>query len=339
MGAEAVVAAASRYTLVAGRLGVRIVRDTIPVCGPTEVLLRVRYSLVSAGTETHYVTRSSQTGDTLALGYCVVGRVVQGGSAVDGVVAGDTAIGMGWTIATHSDYVLVPRKLVCRVDPGLEPERALLATLGATAVHAADRAALVAGDRVLVVGMGPVGMLVSMVAADRGCAVWAWDRDPERLRDHLFWRELDPFHPADRRLAMTAIFVCIDGNVSTLFPALVALLDPTGNGVSRSRIVNVGRIAGTIALSPATGNVDLINVSRCGAGYRDEDYHHGLRGVPVPGGEQTVDANLRRCLNIVAAHRQRLGGLEVRLHTPEQAVDHFNAGSFPPGLNLIDHGS
>jgi hypothetical protein len=332
------VTADARYTVTADGRGVRLARGPVPACGPTEVLLRVRYSLVSPGTERHYVTHLAGGSGELPLGYCVVGTVVERGARIDHVEPGQLAIAMGWTIATHSNYVVVPRRLVCPVPRGVRPDHALLATLGATAVHAADRADLVARDRVLVVGLGAVGSLMALVARDRGCEVWGWDRDPVTRGTRLCWRELDPAGPPGERI--TAVFLCVDGDLGALVDPVLPWLDPDGNGVRRSRIVNVGRASGHITLAPATGNIDLINASRCGAGYRDDAYHHGLRDAPVLDGEGTVDENLRRALAVIAAHAATLAGLALELHGPEQAVERYNSpGFFPAGFHLIDHGA
>jgi hypothetical protein len=330
-----------RYTFVADRDGVALVHDGIPAPVATEVLLRVRYSLVSPGTERHYIRDLAGSDGSLALGYCVVGTVLACGAQVHHVAPGDCAIAMGWTIATHSSHVVVPTKLVARVPEGLSLTYAVLAPLTATAVHAADRARLAADDKVLVVGLGPIGTLQAMVAAATGCAVWAWDLDPVALESETFWRPLDPSDPpGTTRGAITAVFLCIDADVTELLKKLIALLAADGTGQQRSRIVNVGRLSGTLMLEPATGNIDIINASRCGAGYRNDVFHHGRTAVAAVPGEHTVDENLRQSLVIVAAQAARLGRLPLHVHTPAQALEHYNrAAFFPSGFHLIDHGS
>lgn len=331
-----------RYTFVVnGRRGVELVHDDVPAPAATEVLLRVRYSLVSSGTERHYIRNLVASGGALALGYCTVGTVLARGDQVRHVSPGDIAIAMGWTIATHSSHVVVPTNLVAGVPDGLSLTHAVLATLNATAVHAADRATLTGDDKVLVVGLGPVGTLQAMVAAAYGCEVWAWDLDRATLESGKFWRPLDPANPpVAARGAITAVFLCIDADVTELFEKLLELLAADGTRRKRSRIVNVGRISSAIALGPATGNIDIINASRCGAGYRDDAFHHDRNSVAVVNGEHTVDDNLRRSLAIVATQAAGLDSLPLHVHTPVQALEHYNSAAFfPSGFHLIDHGS
>lgn len=329
---------AERYTLTASGGGVRLARGPLPACRPTEAVVRVRYSLISPGTERHYVAELAGGDVELPLGYCAVGTIVERGADVDHVAPGQLVIAMGWTIATHSDYVVVPRRLLAPVPAGVLPEHAVLATLGATAVHAADRAALTARDRVLIVGLGAVGTLTAMVAADRGCEVWSTDRDPAARAAVQFGRAVDL--AVVRPPPIGAAFLCVDGDLGALLAAVVPLLDAGGDGAPRPRVVNVGRASGHLTLAPATGNVDLINASRCGAGYRDDAYHHGLRDVPVPAGEHTVEANLARALAVVAAHAPQLDPRGFHVLRPEEAVARYQAGlPFPAGFHLIDHGA
>lgn len=331
-----------RYTLSAhGRRGVELVREAIPACGASEVLIRVRYSLVSPGTERHYVRSLAGRDESLALGYCAAGRVVACGTDIDHVAPGDAAIAMGWQLATHSSHVVMPTRLVVRIPDGLDLADAVLAPLTATAVHAADRARLTAEDRVLVVGLGPVGALLAMVATATGCAVSGWDLDRGACERAAFWQPLDAADPpATVRGSITAVFVCVDADATALLAQLRGLLAPEGTPHHRSRIINVGRLRGSIALDPAAGNFDIINASRCGAGYRDDDYHHGRKAVAVVVGEHTVDDNLRRSLAIIAGQAAALARLRRHVHSPAQALALYHAaGGFPSGLHLIDHGA
>lgn len=327
-----------RHTIVADACGVHLATSAIPSCGPTEVLIQVQYSLISPGTERHYIAQLSRGGGTLALGYCAVGVVLSIGDRVDHVAVGELVIAMGWTIATHSSHIVAPRRLVARVPAGVPASHALLATLGATAVHAADRAAIDSSDRVLVVGLGAVGMLVGLACSNRGCAVSAWDRDANARQAARFWDHLDPAVPASKA-SVSVAFLCVDGDLGALVELVRPALDPRGNGARRPRIVNVGRLSGHLTLAPAFDNIDIINSSRCGAGYRDDEYHHGEREVPVVRGEHTVDENLRRSLDVVAQSRSIIDGLALHVHTPREALERYNSTSFfPPGFHLIDHG-
>jgi (R,R)-butanediol dehydrogenase / meso-butanediol dehydrogenase / diacetyl reductase len=69
------------------------------------------------------------------------------------------------------EYWAVPAARLLRVPDVLDDDRAALIEPLAVAVHDVRRAGVTAGDRVLVVGGGPIGALVAMVCRDRGADV------------------------------------------------------------------------------------------------------------------------------------------------------------------------
>ncbi|RQS26598.1 oxidoreductase [Burkholderia sp. Bp8992] len=330
----------AHYTLLAdGSRGVRLHRENLQPLRDTEALVRVTHSLVSPGTERHYIAQLREQGGQLPLGYCVIGEVVAAGAAVHDARPGERVVAMGWQIATHSDYVVVPRNLLCRADNALPARHAILAAIGATAVHAADRAALGRGDRVLVVGVGLVGILMAIVASAAGATVAAADRDRAALERAAAWTPFElPDSPPAQGSCFDRIFICVDADLTPLFPRLAPLLDQFGRHRSRPKLVNVGRVTGRIDLSPALGNLDIVNVSRCGAGYRNDAYHHGLAEVPLVDGEAHVDRNLARCMAILTQAPAQLARLVYREYSVDDALSAYNSVEFfPPGVNLITH--
>ncbi|KHL24771.1 dehydrogenase [Croceibacterium mercuriale] len=65
---------------------------------------------------------------------------------------------------------------------GLTPDQAAMVEFLSIGHHAVGRAALLAGDRVLVVGAGPIGMAVTLFAAQQGAAVTVLDGNAVRAR-------------------------------------------------------------------------------------------------------------------------------------------------------------
>ncbi|UZE23118.1 alcohol dehydrogenase catalytic domain-containing protein [Pseudomonas sp. B21-056] len=331
---------ASRYTLTAcGADGVIACHEPIAPLAPTEVRVAVDYSLVSPGTERHYIQQLRDSAERLPLGYCAAGVISSVGARVKDLQQGDRVVAMGWKIATHSNWIQVPQRLVCKVPAPLPLDQAILATLGATAVHAVDRAQLRPGERILVVGMGLVGKMLGLVAACHDAQIWVADLNPTAIEPGLPVQVLDlQAEPGTMAGHFTQIFLCIDGDITALLPRLLALLDPQGNGRTRSRLVNVGRVSLTLELSPQMGNVDIINVSRCGNGYRDDAYHHGLKSVPCLPGEATVDRNIARCLDYLVSATAWISRLQrVEMSLAQALLTYNSAAFFAPGINLIKH--
>ncbi|MGH2819434.1 MAG: alcohol dehydrogenase catalytic domain-containing protein [Actinomycetota bacterium] len=82
-----------------------------------------------------------------------------------------------------ADYVVVPERYLIEVPAGLDLRSAALTEPLSVAVHAvADKARIVPGERVVVTGPGPIGMLCGLVAARSGAEVLmiGTPRDEER---------------------------------------------------------------------------------------------------------------------------------------------------------------
>lgn len=74
----------------------------------------------------------------------------------------------------------VPERLLVRLPAAMDLERAALTEPTAVAVHDVRRAAVIRGERVLVVGGGPIGLLIGCVAALEGADVVV--SEPNALR-------------------------------------------------------------------------------------------------------------------------------------------------------------
>lgn len=79
-----------------------------------------------------------------------------------------------------ADEVLVDASLLRHLPSGLLPEDAALAEPAAVALHVLARAGVSAGDRVLVVGAGSIGLMAAAAAADRGVDVQVLARHPHQ---------------------------------------------------------------------------------------------------------------------------------------------------------------
>ncbi|AJC61406.1 3-hydroxyacyl-CoA dehydrogenase NAD-binding domain-containing protein [Streptomyces sp. 769] len=291
--------------------------------GRGELRLRAEWSLVSPGTELHYLDRSARTGERFPLGYCSAGVVDAVGPQAPGYAPGDRVIAMGWGEAVHSEAVTVPYRLCRHVPHDLDLADAVVAGLAATAVHAVDRAVLAADDEVVVVGAGMVGQLVAQTAAARGIPVTLVDLRPERLRtaaalglnaaDGGSFFATDP--PQARPTGGRCVFLCGTGDAGEVIAAAARWAD---RAPGRPRLVGVGRFAAHIDFSVELGNLDIRYAARCGAGYRDAAYARGLRDVTAPAGEGTVTENLQRALDLIdiGAIRPREMGL------PRLPLDH-----------------
>ena len=79
-----------------------------------------------------------------------------------------------------AEFVALPSEVVVPFRPGISARAAALAEPLAVAVHAVGLSGLAGGERVLVFGAGPIGVLTALVARHAGAHVWICDPSPAR---------------------------------------------------------------------------------------------------------------------------------------------------------------
>lgn len=177
----------------------------MPVPGPDEVLLRVKRVGV-CGTDLHiYAGRQPYLNYPRVMGHELSGLVVEAppGSRL---AAGDTVYVMPYlscgrcaacrkgrtnccmnlqVLGVHRDgafaeYLSVPEPFVHPAE-GVTLDQAAMVEFLAIGAHAVRRARVSKGQRVLVVGAGPIGMGAMIFAGQRGAVVTALDSRADRL--------------------------------------------------------------------------------------------------------------------------------------------------------------
>jgi threonine dehydrogenase-like Zn-dependent dehydrogenase len=209
-----------RAAVYHGRRDVRIeARDEPGALADHDVRLRVRRVALcgtDAGEYAHGprmipLTRrhpgSGHLGPTV-LGHEIVGEVMAVGGAVDAVAVGDRVVpGAGmwcgacprcadgrtnlcaryYTLGLNADGGLVeqldvPDRMCRVVDPACPDDAAALAQPLAVALHAVRRVGVAPGERVVLFGVGGIGVFVLAALVAGGARVSALDVRPERLR-------------------------------------------------------------------------------------------------------------------------------------------------------------
>lgn len=304
-----------RHLQAGGVAGVEYVNVDMRPPEPGELVVRPQTTLISPGTELHYLRTAYASGESFPLGYCAAGHVEEVGPRSPGFSAGDRVIAMGWGRAVHGTLIWVPHRLCVRIPDHVDSAEAVVANLTATAVHALDRSEAVDGEHALVVGAGIVGLLIAQVAAARGLNVTVVDNDSARSATvdamdrsaitSADWKELDT-HPTGR--TRRHVFMCISGDgTSALRKATAWAL----GGGPRPVITAVGRFVANTVFSVDHGNIDYRVSARCGDGYRDNDYEFGNKQIHAPSGEGTVTENLYRALQLVEAGLVSLSGMQI----------------------------
>ncbi|MEU5598823.1 alcohol dehydrogenase catalytic domain-containing protein [Streptomyces sp. NPDC020298] len=166
--------------------------------GPGEVELAPAYVGI-CGTDLHifHGDMDTRVSAPAVLGHEMSGRVVRVGAGVEGWSPGDavTVMPLRWDdtcpacraghrhICQHLDFIgidspgamqqrwTVPAATLVRLPDSVPLDRAALVEPTAVAVHDVGRAGVRDGERVVVVGGGPVGVLIALVARAAGAEV------------------------------------------------------------------------------------------------------------------------------------------------------------------------
>lgn len=182
-----------------------------PALGPGMALVRVRYSLISSGTESGFVSSGGTAAyalkkarDPLNLekvkrklatvgvkgtldivrgkllefqspGYSSAGVIVACAADVPGFRVGDAVACAGVGYACHGEYNAVPHQLLTPLPEGVDFEAGAFVALGAIAMQGVRRARVEFGETVVVMGLGLVGLLAAQIARAAGCRVIGCD--------------------------------------------------------------------------------------------------------------------------------------------------------------------
>lgn len=149
------------------------------------------------------------------------------------------------TMGVHRDgsfqeYIVMP---VARVHPatGVDPQIAAMIEPFSIGYHAMNRARVTAGDKVLVIGAGAIGILAMVSAQAQGADVWIADVLPERLETARAMGAKNAFDLRDTEIADVA-------SAATRGDGFDVVAEATGLPVSFLNAIEAAAFGGRIAL-------------------------------------------------------------------------------------------
>ena len=338
-----------------------------PTPAPTEVLVRTVASVISSGTE-RVVTTLAQSGrvanaqarpdlvrqvlrkaraegiaaaaqsvrgrlaEDLPLGYSAAGRVVEVGSAVSGLRAGQMVATGGAGKANHAEFQAVPGLLCAAVPDGVPANDAAFATVASIALHGLRLADVGPGARVVVIGLGLIGQLTARLAMASGCSVAGVDPAAHAritaagsgilALDELGEDTTERVLAWSRGRGADAVLVCAASPSS----------DPVTRAPSlcrdRAALVIVGDVGLQLDRTPFYERELSLRFARSyGPGRYDPSYE--AWGVDYPAGQVrwTEGRNLEAVLDLLLAGRLRVSDLVTHC---------YDIGEAPAAYELIE---
>jgi predicted dehydrogenase/threonine dehydrogenase-like Zn-dependent dehydrogenase len=207
-----------KQVLVSGEGRIEVFDVPVPLHVPGGALVRTWTSLISSGTEgTAVATRPGWLGvlekarrsparveqvwrmarsqglattwervreklaDQAPLGYSAVGEVVEVDEAGSPFAVGQVVACVGAGVASHAEYLAVPKNLAVPVPAGVAPDQAAFAAIGCIGMQGIRRLEIQPGEWIGVIGLGLIGQVTARLARAMGYRVWATDPLPERV--------------------------------------------------------------------------------------------------------------------------------------------------------------
>lgn len=148
-----------------GQRALELVREPVPELGPTQIRVRTRKSLISIGTELICYERRFEPGThwdkwvqyPFHTGYSNAGVVEALGAEVTGLQVGDRVA----VRANHRQIFVTEAARALKIPAGVSDEEATWFGLACIVQNGVRRAEHELGDAVAVIGLGPLGQLVS----------------------------------------------------------------------------------------------------------------------------------------------------------------------------------
>ncbi|HEX7320351.1 MAG TPA: bi-domain-containing oxidoreductase [bacterium] len=195
---------------------IKVIDVPVPLLKDNCILVKNRYSLISAGTEKLMLefARKSLLGKARArpdlfkqirekmkrdgigftiqramrrlevpsaVGYSCAGEIVEIGKGISGVKPGDGVACAGAGYANHAEYITVPKNLFVKIPTGVDYKAAAYATVGSVALHGIRTAGVSVNESVTVIGAGLIGQITMQILKAAGCRVVGFDTDKRKI--------------------------------------------------------------------------------------------------------------------------------------------------------------
>ena len=312
-----------------GSLAARAIRN------PELVAQTLRHARERGVRETIGLVKGAVAQDS-PLGYSSAGTVLDTGGIAE-LHIGQRVACAGAGRANHAEVVSVPGNLVVGVPEGVSPRDASFAAIGAIAIQGLRRAEPSLGERVVVVGLGLLGLITVQALRAAGCRVAGVEPVERRRKIGAELGAELALAPTEAAAAVSAwtsgagadaVVVTASAKSSDLVNDAIRMLRRKG------RVVPVGEVGLELqreALYEREANV-LISTSY-GPGRYDPSYEEAGIDYPLPYVRWTAGRNMEEFLRLVAEGLVKLGPL-VELELPiERAAEAYEAlAADPPPL-------
>jgi len=350
----------------------------VPRCGSKRILVRTSTSLVSIGTERSVIDlgRKSLAGKAAArpdlvrrvwdkakkegllktykevlgrldtptpLGYSCAGTIEECGIAATEFSPGDRVACIGQGFASHAEFVSMPVNLACRIPEGVSDEEAAFGMLGIIALHGIRCADLSFGSRVIVMGLGLLGLLTVQILQAYGSEVIALDPAEDKAKLAKQFGVKDSTSQASELQRLTESRTQAQGVDAVIITAATKKRDPVDQAIQLCRSKGKIVVVGVVDIHPDRNElwqkeVELVVSKAAGPGSLDPLYE--LEGIDLPISEVrwTQKRNLEEFLRLLQSKKvdvQPLITHRFSIADAEQAYTQLIAGKLDKPIGVL----
>ncbi len=350
----------------------------VPRCGSKRILVRTTTSLVSIGTERSVIDlgRKSLAGKAAArpdlvrrvwdkakkegllktyrevlgrldtptpLGYSCAGTIEECGIAATEFSPGDRVACIGQGFASHAEFVSMPVNLSCRIPEGVSDEEAAFGMLGIIALHGIRCADLSFGSRVVVMGLGLLGLLTVQMLLAYGSEVIALDPAEDKAELAKQFGVKDSTSQASELQRLTESRTQAQGVDAVIITAATKKRDPVDQAIQLCRSKGKIVVVGVVDIHPDRNElwqkeVELVVSKAAGPGSLDPLYE--LEGIDLPIGDVrwTQKRNLEEFLRLLQSKKVNVQPLithRFSIADAEQAYTQLIAGELDTPIGVL----
>jgi len=309
-----------------------------PACGAGQILVENLFSLISSDTElssSNYQTKLAkwikllkEQGFSAGVtpGYSCCGRVIKVGKDIIDIKKGDIVACAGANIASHAEFISVPRNLAVKIPDGVSFEDACSATVGAIALQGVRQADLRVGENAVVVGLGLIGQLTTQILLASGIKVIGIELSKERIKKAKENGLTNIFFPTDKNLLNKINHLTNSQGADT---TIITAANPSNDEIinqallmtrKRGKLVVVGDIGLKIDRLPwYQKEIELRISTSYGPGRGDSDYENKGIDYPYAFVRWTENRNMQAYLQLLKNKKVDFSSLVGGKYSLEQA--------------------
>jgi polar amino acid transport system substrate-binding protein len=236
------------------------------------------------------------------LGYSSAGLVVDSGGVTD-FRGGQMVACAGSGYANHAEVVSVPANLVAPVPAGIDGRVAAFTTLGAIALQGVRRATPALGERIVVAGLGLLGLITVQLLIAAGCEVVGTEPSAERraLAVELGAHQAVAPEEVEQTVAAWSAGAGADACIITAASSEDTVVNQAVLLVRRKgRVVAVGDVGLGLQRSPLySREADVLISTSYGPGRYDPTYEEAGIDYPFAYVRWTENRNMREFLRLL----------------------------------------